>query len=91
MRAARGELQALLRGPVHVMLEAWIAELMRECIGSRRKEVIDKNVRFACDLHAYNLLLFRTVDAASLTEDTAKTLACGPRLPSRPYDSYFWW
>ena len=50
---------------------------MRECVGSRRKEVIDKNVRFACDLHAHNLLLFRTVDAASLSEDTAKTLACG--------------
>ena len=59
------------------MIEAWIGELMRECLGKRDKEVIDANVRFACDLHAHNLLLFRTAAAGELDADAAQTLACG--------------
>ena len=50
---------------------------MRECLGKRDKEVIDANVRFACDLHAHNLLLFRTVDPSEIDFDCAQTLACG--------------
>ena len=44
---------------------------------ARTVQVIDANVRFACDLHAHNLLLFRTVGAGELDFDAAQTLACG--------------
>ena len=42
VRKARAELHVLLRGAVHVMIEAWISELMRE-VGRRRCRFGPKN------------------------------------------------
>ena len=76
VKQTRGSLRVLLRGAVHVMLGAWVAELMRECEGKRDKDVLDANVRLACNLHAHEVLLFRTLRPGELTLDRVQTLVC---------------
>ena len=49
---------------------------MRDNIGRKDKEVLDANIRFACDLHAHNLLLFRTLTLREMSLDRAMTIVC---------------
>ena len=75
--AYRTELRKTLRGKVHKMVEGWIVQAMREIEGKGDDEVVDRNTKVACRLHAHLLLLYRNVTLDTLTPDIASTLLCG--------------
>eukprot|EP01087_Luapelamoeba_hula_P004848 TRINITY_DN1482_c0_g1_i1.p1 TRINITY_DN1482_c0_g1~~TRINITY_DN1482_c0_g1_i1.p1 ORF type:complete len:4317 (-),score=602.49 TRINITY_DN1482_c0_g1_i1:51-13001(-) len=70
------DLQALLFGPVHRLLEGWCYQVMKACEGKSDDKIVDENTRIACTMHAHLLLLYRNVPLSELSEAIVSTLLC---------------
>ncbi len=74
LKEGRAALRAMLRGPVHQLLEAWCLEAMKEIENKVSERIVDDNTKIACTLHAHLLLLYRNVLLRDMTEDNVSTL-----------------
>ena len=76
LRAGRAQVRAqFLHGDVSDLLDDYLRRLDDQTVNDPTNEqLIDRNSRLACDLHAHKLLLYRNVRAGALTPRAAKTL-----------------
>jgi hypothetical protein len=72
------KIKLILNERFHPMIDAWNAELVAENNNSanhtKTDEIIDKNTRKACALHAHILLIYRTIRLEEYDVDKALTL-----------------
>ena len=72
--SAQKDLQTTLRTKMHKILEAWYRKLAKECEGRVDDSTLDLNTKRMCNLHAHFVIMYRNIDAATLSEREARTL-----------------
>jgi hypothetical protein len=71
------KIRTILRGKLHNMLEAWCSELCQDCerLANDNEIIVDENTRFACQVHAHILLLYRNLSSEEFNIDYATRLS----------------
>ena len=75
--AAREELNEFLCGKMLGLLLGWYQKLVRECAAGDNEEMLDRNTRHMCNLHAHMLLCIRSALPEELNEERVTVVVRG--------------